>query len=163
MKIHPDQLKALEQEQAKTKQAQETDKGFGDLLAKEVGKTEQNAPAQGAVVPPPGAGMLSGQLLAAQAAAGTGETDAGQNVMESLENLVSNWEDYAARVGASTEGQNLRQANGMLESIENGVSDLKSKASGLSTANPELNAMIEEVEIMAVTERIKFNRGDYIA
>lgn len=162
MKIHPDQLKALEQEQAKTKQAQETVKGFGDLLAKEVGKAADNAQTT-AAVPPPGAGMLSGQLLAAQAAAGAGETVSGQNVMENLENLVNNWEDYAAQVGAAAEGPNLRQANGMLESIENGVSDLKNQVAGLPGENPELDAMVEEVEIMAVTERIKFNRGDYIA
>ncbi|MBU1003894.1 MAG: hypothetical protein KKE73_15390 [Proteobacteria bacterium] len=163
MKIHPDQLRALEQDQAKTKQAQETDKGFGDLLATEVGKTAESAKAQTTSLPPLGAGMLSNQLLAAQAAAGTGETQSGQNVMESLENLVSNWEDYAAQVGTTTEGPNLRQANGMLQSIENGVSDLRNKMAGLSGKNPELDAMVEEVEILAVTERIKFNRGDYIA
>jgi len=162
MKIHPDQLKALEQEQAKARQAQETDKGFGDLLAQEVDKTADSTQTS-SVVPPLGASYLSGQLLAAQASASAGETVSGQSVMENLENLVSNWEDYAAQVGATAEGQNLREANGMLENIESGVSDLKNQMAGMAGKNPELESMVEEVEIMAVTERIKFNRGDYIA
>lgn len=162
MKIHPDQLKAIEQEQAKAKRAKEADKGFGDLLAKEVGKAAGGAPAQAAAAPPPGAD-LSSQILAAQAAAGVGETsDSGRNVMESLETLLNEWENYAARLQAPSANLNLRQANGMLENIEQGVASLKTKNPGLEKDHPGLKAMVDEIEILAVTERIKFNRGDYI-
>lgn len=163
MKIHPDQLKALEQEQSKSGKAQQADKGFGDLLAKEMGKADAGAQAQGtAKMPPPGAGLLPGQILAAQATAGTGESTAsGGQVMENLENLMSDWENYAAGLESSTGNPNLRQADGMLGRIESGVEEIRKQMPG-GTGNPDLDAFVNEVEILAVTERIKFNRGDYM-
>jgi len=162
MKIHPDQLKAIEQEQAKSKRAQEADKGFGDMLAREIGKSGETTSAQASAVPPPGAGVSS-MILATQTVAGTGEnSDSGQTVMESLETLLDEWENYAARIQEPSQRLNLRQANGMLESIEHGVASLKDKYPGLEKDHPGLKAMVDEVEILAVTERIKFNRGDYI-
>lgn len=164
MKIHPDQLKALEQEQSKSGKSQKADKGFGDMLAKEMGKAEEGAKAhKAAAVPPPGAGLLPGQVLAAQAAAGTGEsTESGRQVMESLENLMSDWESYAARLESSTGSPNLRQAEGMLGRIESGVEEIRKQMPEGGSGNSELDAFVNEVEVLAVTERIKFNRGDYI-
>lgn len=162
MKIHPDQLKAIEQEQAKARRAEEADKGFGDMLAKEIGKAEGGSPAQAGAVPPPGA-SLSSMILASQAAQGTGEnSDSGQAVMDNLESLLDEWENYAARLQEPSESLNLRQANGMLENIEQGVASIKDKYPGLEKDHPGLKAVVDEVEILAVTERIKFNRGDYI-
>ena len=163
MKIHPDQLKAIEQEQAKAKAAQQVDKGFGNLLAKEVGASAQPAKAQGAVLPPLGGAALSGNILAAQAAKAGEPSESGHDVMERLENLLGEWETYASHLG-SAQGPGLRQANGTLEAIENEVASLKQKMSGTGTdENGELKAVLNEVEILAVTERIKFNRGDYIS
>lgn len=162
MKIHPDQLRAIEQEQAKSRRAAEADKGFGDLLAQEVGKVEGEAPSQTAAVPPPGAG-LSSVILAAQAAAGAGEnSDSGQKVMDNLDTLLDEWEQYATQLQAPSESLNLRQANGVLENIEQGVASLKDKYPGLGSDHPGLQAVVDEMEILAVTERIKFNRGDYL-
>ena len=161
MKIHPDQLKALEQDQAKAKAAQQVDKGFGELLAKEVGAPGQTETAQG-TLPPLGGTALSGNILAAQAALAGQPSESGQDVMERLENLMGDWETYASQIG-SAQGANLREANGSLEAIENGVAELKTKMSGLGKdADGDLEAVVQEVEILAVTERIKFNRGDYL-
>lgn len=161
MKIHPDQLRALEQEQAKSRSAQEADKGFGELLAKEVEGTAPTT-AQGAAAPPLGGAALSGNILAAQSAAGE-PSESGQEVMERLENLLGEWEAYANNLGSTAEGGGLRQANGNLETIENEVASLKQTMSGRGQeGDDELKAVIDEVEILAVTERIKFNRGDYV-
>lgn len=160
MKIHPDQLKALEQEQAKAKAAQKADKGFGDLLAKEVGAPAQDQKAQGAA-PPLGGTALSGNILAAQAAAAGQPSESGREVMERLENLMGDWETYSSHVG-SAGGQGLREANDALEAIEHEVAELKTKVSSVKDQGGELEAVVNEVEILAVTERIKFNRGDYI-
>ncbi|MCK9240704.1 hypothetical protein [Desulfocurvus sp.] len=162
MKIHPDQIRATEQEQARARRAAEADAGFGDLLAREVGKTREQDAAQPAA-PPPGAG-LSTMVLAAQAAAGVGEnTDSGQSVMDSLDTLMNEWEEYAARLQEPSASLNLRQANGVLEHIERGVASIKDRYPGLGDEAPGLQAVVDEMEILAVTERIKFNRGDYLA
>jgi len=162
MKIHPDQVRATEQEQARARRTAEADAGFGDLLAREVGKAEEQTAAQ-AVAPPPGAG-LSSMVLAAQAAAGTGEnSESGQSVMDNLETLLDEWEEYATQLQEPSASLNLRQANGVLENIEQGVAALKESYPGLGSAAPGLQAVVDEMEILAVTERIKFNRGDYLA
>ncbi|WP_461209733.1 hypothetical protein [Desulfocurvus sp. DL9XJH121] len=159
MKIHPDQLQALEQEQAKSKSAQQADKGFGELLAREVEGSASGDAARSAALPPLGGTALSGNILAAQAASGE-PSESGQEVMERLESLLGDWETYASSLG-SAGGASLRQANGALENIESEVASLKETMSG-KDADGELKAVLDEVEILAVTERIKFNRGDYI-
>lgn len=162
MKIHPDQLRAIEQEKAKSDRAKQQDKGFEDLLAKEVGKADGAGGKSAAAVPPPGAGMSS-MILAAQAAAGAdATTDSGHSVMESLESLLNEWENYAEDLQAAPESLNLRRANGTLENIEQGVASLKDSHPELEKDHPGLQAVVDEIEILAVTERIKFNRGDYI-
>jgi hypothetical protein len=39
---------------------------------------------------------------------------------------------------------------------------LKSSHPGLGKDHPGLQSVVDEMEILAVTERIKFNRGDYL-
>jgi hypothetical protein len=83
--------------------------------------------------------------------------------MDSLDTLMNEWEEYAARLQEPSASLNLRQANGVLEHIERGVASIKDRYPGLGDEAPGLQAVVDEMEILAVTERIKFNRGDYLA
>ena len=72
------------------------------------------------------------------------------------------WENYAATLQASGRDKGLRPAFGVLENIETGLKELKDKWPSLSRDHPGLKSVVDELEVMAVTERIKFNRGDYL-
>ncbi|NJB68200.1 hypothetical protein GGQ74_001873 [Desulfobaculum xiamenense] len=161
MKIRPDQIKAYEQEQAKQKRVHGDDEEFGRLLAGEIGKSGEASKTRGAVPTPPLSGLLTGQILAAQGANRSGESaQTGREAMEKLETVLDEWENYAENLGSAS--TNLRQAEGTLRGIENGIAGIREKWPGLAKDNPGMNALVDEVEIMAVTERIKLNRGDYI-
>lgn len=83
--------------------------------------------------------------------------------MDTLDNLLSRWENYAHQLAADPQG--LRNANGILEDISTEIGALKANWPQESTPQPlvpELRGMLDELEVMAVTERIKFNRGDYL-
>jgi len=162
MKIHPDQVKALDQEQVQAKIRKPSQEGFGEVLAKEVQKGESAAPSQGTAVKPPVSGALSNQILAAQGVPeGTGEKVPAGPLMENLESLLSEWENYAATLQSSGD-KDLRPAFGVLEEIESGLKEIKDKWPTLSQDYPGLKSVVDELEVLAVTERIKFNRGDYL-
>ena len=63
-------------------------------------------------------------------------------------------------MSSNTSSTGLKQANNMLANIEDSVRQLKAATPNLSSDSP-LNSMVNELEIMTVTERNKLNRGDY--
>lgn len=67
------------------------------------------------------------------------------------------WDSYAHALGTSTNDTALRDAWNLLEGIDNNLTQMKS----VRGKNPELDALLNELEIMATTEKFKFNRGDY--
>ncbi|PTN32742.1 hypothetical protein [Desulfonatronum sp. SC1] len=83
--------------------------------------------------------------------------------MDSLDNLLSRWEKYAHQLAAQP--PELRSANGILDEISTEIGALKANWPQQTPPQPmvpELRGVLDELEVMAVTERIKFNRGDYI-
>lgn len=83
--------------------------------------------------------------------------------MDSLDNLLSRWEKYAHQLTAEPLG--LRQANGILENIASEIGVLKAQWPQQAQPQPlipELRGVLDELEVLAVTERIKLNRGDYL-
>lgn len=83
-----------------------------------------------------------------------------QNTFDNASGTLDLWDMYAKKLSESQDS-NLREAYSILESIGNNVEQLKSNASNLQTPNFNLNSLINEMDIMATTEKIKFNRGDY--
>lgn len=115
---------------------------------------------------PHGAGsseMISQMLL--QNVGGEPEAYDQRDLLENTFNNASGtldlWDTYAKKLGSS-QNTDLREAYSILESIGNQVEQLKSNASNLNTPNFGLNSFINEMDIMATTEKIKFNRGDYV-
>jgi len=160
MKITTEYLQPLEGEQETRTRRTESGEGFGELLSRELGAQEGVAAAG---LQPPAAPLLPHQIAAAQGAAAVDESaTTGQGVMDTLENIMGEWENYASQIAGSGSGDALRKADGALTSIENDVAGLKSSYPDLGDDDPGLKSVVDEMEILAVTERIKFNRGDYL-
>lgn len=167
MKIRTEQLEALQQqEQARAKSKPETGK-FGDMLAQEVQKATSPAGLEKPQAPPPGANVIGvNQLLSAEPAEQVSKAEAvipsEREVMDNIDSLLNKWENYADTLKTGQPDENLRQAYGVLENIQTEVRELKGSVPNMDEAYPNLKSMVDELEIMTVTERIKFNRGDYI-
>ncbi len=160
MKVQLDQLQALYQGTEARKAKDSSGETFEDILARQVEQTSDDA-ATSTPIPPPGQGVAGLASLMQQAVQETSESsDAESAVMANVENLLNEWENYADQLGSGQEG-NLRKAYDALENIRTGVEKLKDEAPNLGQGSP-LNSLVNEMEVMAVTEQIKFNRGDYI-
>lgn len=165
MKVNPEQIRALQEAEAaqKARQAKEGDSSFGDLLAQEVANGAQGASDAVSAASPLAPPLNANALLNIGAINAVGDTnEAGQQVMAKLEGILSEWENYAARLEAPDGQVSLRGADDSLRDIESGVQDIREAWPGLHKDDPELNSVVDELEIMAVTERFKFNRGDYL-
>ncbi|WP_243439274.1 hypothetical protein [Fundidesulfovibrio soli] len=167
MKIQTDQITPVQQTGKVQKAAGAAGVSFGELLAREVGGPEASQTASAAAPLLSGAAGLA-QAVAAQAAVqGTSPTTAvqaasdRQAVMDNVNSLLSQWEKYAGQLADGGAGQ-LRQAYGTLENIQTGVKRLKDEHPGLDGQSPQLSSMVNELEVLAATEQIKFNRGDYL-
>lgn len=162
MIIQPDPISPVQQ----TGQVQQTTRSapsqnFGEVLAKEVDSVQAAQTAAAA----PSIGGVAGltQALAAQAATGVREPTTGERaVMDNVDNLLNQWEKYADQLASSQTSGSLRQAYGMLENIQSGVQKLKDENPGLAGQSPQLSSLVNELEVLTVTEQIKFNRGDYL-
>lgn len=158
MKIRPDQIEGIRQQdqQSRTDKADKAGKAFQELLNAEVGKGEKAAKP---LSPPPLPGMGGvNSLLNVQQVQSVDAAGAQRAVAEKVENLLDKVDDYAAEIESENAGGSLRRAHGLLDEIEQGVSGLKEQAA----SDPTLRGVVDELEVLSVTERIKFNRGDYL-
>ncbi|MFW6324780.1 MAG: hypothetical protein ACOC0U_06930 [Desulfovibrionales bacterium] len=156
MKIHPDKLTHLQDaETKKTENKQGAD--FQDLLKNEIQKGESSglSPGRSSASPLQGADPYF-QLRAVQSA----ELNNRQAVMDKLDSLLSRWDDYTSSLRSAR--PDLRKADQVLEDISQQLSQVRSNLGEGDTQDQGLNTMLDELEILTVTERIKFNRGDYI-
>jgi len=83
--------------------------------------------------------------------------------MDTVENVLDKWDQYAQNLQGAGGETNLKQAYGVLDDIDGTVQQLKSDNPDLAEKYPTLQGMVSELEAMTATERIKFNRGDYTA
>ena len=162
MKIQTDQLTALRQTTEQSRGTRESSDAFAAILAKETGSTSE-AQSTGLAAPP--LSSLAGiDLASLQGVASTDAvadiTEQERAVMNNMDTLLAKWEDYADTLAADSGGDSLKQAYGVLENIENGVRQLKEDLP--DGASPGLGSLVNEMEVMTVTEKFKFNRGDYL-
>ncbi|WP_147819825.1 hypothetical protein [Salidesulfovibrio onnuriiensis] len=155
MKIRPDQIEGVRQEQQKqANRVKQPQQAFGDLLNDEVSKASTPQQSQG-VVPP----LMVNPLLQTQA---TEKVDAvgeyEQGAINQMEGLLDKWDDYADKLGSA----GLKEAYGALEDISGEVSRLKEQYPDMAERNPGLSEVVNDLDAMAAAEKFKFNRGDYI-
>jgi hypothetical protein len=169
MKIHPDQLEGVRPDQTtRTDRGAQTGTAFGDILSQEVAQSAAQSGSQtaksSAVLPPPGGLEALGTLLGVQSVEATTPATSAENaIMDKVESVLDKWDQYAQNLQGASGQANLKQAYGVLEDIDGTVQQLKSDNPDLAEKYPQLQGMVSELEAMSVTERIKFNRGDYTA
>ncbi len=168
MKILPDQLERVRLEQQQSAQtnrgAQQTGDAFGDILSGEVAKTSSQSTASTASLPPPGGlGTLSA-LVGAQDVEATSEVNnSGSAIMDKVDSVLDKLDQYAQNLQGTSGDSSLKDAYGVLDDIDSAVQDIRSANPNLAQSNPGLQNVVSELEAMTMTERIKFNRGDYTA
>lgn len=153
MKITPDQLAALQSQQKKTSQSNQGE-GFMRLLAQEMqsGDTAQGAKAVFPATPQPGIGqILQASML---------HTSTERTIMDKMDALLTKWENYSQSL--ATPQHNLREGYRMLDDIRSQIREVKGDATAMAAGGQSLERMIEELDILTVTEEFKFNRGDYM-
>ncbi|WP_027720527.1 hypothetical protein [Maridesulfovibrio zosterae] len=161
MKISPEQIEALQQQQQQqSNKAKKVDgAAFGEFLNQEVQQGEKNKSV--AAPPVPGLHAMNPMLQVQQTAPVQSAQVSEGEFVGKVEKLFGDFENYAQQVGTASEG-GLKQAYSTLEGIQGGVDSLKKDWPGVASENPELGSIVSELEVMAVTEQIKFNRGDYV-
>jgi len=134
---------------------------FSDLLSKEI-QASSSATGGDSTVAPLGAGIAGiGNVLtteSATAVAAPNQTEL--DAMDNMESILNEWENYAGTLSSNTSSSGLKQANSMLANIEDSVRKLKEGTPQLGKDSP-LSSLVNELEVMTVTERNKLNRGDY--
>jgi hypothetical protein len=152
----------LQQEQAQKTQGKLPGESFGEFMAREAALLTANQATM--PVPPPGiaAGFdprfVTGDVLAAA----TLFQESAEGAASGLNGLLDELTAYALELGGR--GDPLRSAHGRLEGIESRLNALKADpaAGQVLAQNRGLAGIANELEVLAATERFKFNRGDYL-
>ena len=165
MKIHPDQLEGVRPDTTpQTHRVKQPSTAFGDLLTQEVAKTGTDAAKTSAPLPPPGGlGTLSALMGVGAVESVAPVQTAESTIVDKVDNLLDKWDQYAQNLQGTSGSADLKKAYGVLQDIDGTVQQLKGDNPDLAQAHPALQGVVSELEVMAVTERIKFNRGDYTA
>lgn len=70
--------------------------------------------------------------------------------------------DRYASMLSDRNADTLKSAYGELDALDSSLAELRKNLGRLSRAEPALEGMVNELEVLAATERIKFDRGDYL-
>lgn len=75
-----------------------------------------------------------------------------------LSETLAGFDKYAT----SLNGSSLKDAWGALSALENNIKGMRQDMGKLSQPDAELDSMLNEMEVLAATEKFKFGRGDYL-
>jgi uncharacterized protein YoxC len=164
MKITPEQLAALQREAQKQKSSRaESFEDFQKMLEQEVDKSQgpisTSAGEQTGKAPHLDMNSLHALMQTSATSSVLEQQTSGQQIMEQVDALLNKWENYAQQLQKPEEG--LKQSYQTLEEINSAVKMLQDNMPESGKQSEQLQPLLNELEIMAVTEKIKFNRGDY--
>ena len=155
-----DEYLRLQRQSQTTQHSPATNGTFDEILSDAL----TSPSAQGAVSPNPGTGqtemickMLLGSVDTQDEAYSA--IDPVQSAYNSASGTIELWNTYAQKLNNSQESTNLKDAYSILENIDQRVAKLKTNTVALQS--PEFNSLVNDLEVLTTTERIKFNRGDY--
>lgn len=152
MKITLDQLAALQLQQQKNTARPTSGEGFALALNQEMNLGTPIQSGQSVPMAMP----LVGLDQALQAAMLNKPTE--QTVMNKMDSLLSQWENYSQTIGAPN--GSLRDGYTQLAAIRENIQEVRGDMAH-SPANG-LQSILEELDILTTTEEFKFNRGDYL-
>lgn len=165
MNIRTDYLESLKRlEQSQKPSSVSGGEGFAAVFAQEIGRAEDmealSSPAvRNATIDP----SLFVNTL--------NETDTEETVSSADDatllrmftgqatDALHSWEEYAITLA---NGSTSRAAWSALDGLDGQVQALKKTLANFSQTEPELESVVNELEIMAATEKFKLNRGDYV-
>lgn len=166
MSISIEQLQAIQAQQAdsRKKSAPAPGEGFDSLLSSQI--SERAAPMTGLPTPPPGSrmgveGRANSMLLGNNAEPESAQESQLGSVANGVDKLLSGFETYATRLADGSSGS-LKAAHSLLQDLSQSVKTLRLDNLELTKANPSMDSILNELDVIATTERFKFNRGDYI-
>lgn len=163
MEINTQNMEALlhlqeQQAQLPRKQNGQTN-GFDALLERQISAQTAGLVPDNTLARTPG--MFAPVMLEPTEDANT--LDADSSVLMEAFNQASGtldlWDNYRQVLNSSN--TNLRDAWGVLQSIDSQVSQMRNNPA--LSQNHELDSLLNELEILTATEKFKFNRGDYIS
>lgn len=159
MKIQNEQLRALQEAEARRAKTLKDGDAFGALLTRQL----DSGPVQDAAAPEyalaPGLRSLRLDGLAGNAdpcAASLKEAAAGD-----MDDMLGAFERYSREL-ARDDKADLRRAFSLLEDMSSRMDGFASRFAGLRERQPELAAIFNELDVLVSTETFKFNRGDYL-
>ena len=76
--------------------------------------------------------------------------------------LLDSWDAYVNALSVAGAEGGLKAAYPLLENMEQQVWNLKQGAQPLAGKHVVLESLINELEVLTVAEKFKFNRGDYL-
>ncbi|MBQ7608298.1 MAG: hypothetical protein IJU76_10070 [Desulfovibrionaceae bacterium] len=166
---HMDELFRIERQQS-PQQAQKKVTGsaenFGDILNNALVAQEPSdtSPMYTSLLPRSEQADMISKMLLQPLNQDSGEALTPHFLQDTLANASGTldlWDSYAKTLESASGNNGLRDAYSILENIGVQISQLKNRAASLKSNDFGLNSLINELDIMATTERIKFNRGDY--
>ncbi len=168
MDIRTEQLQALlkQQELQAKKSPTSKSEGLGDFEATLQQEVTLGGAEKGIQTAPPPPGVqasLANQVLLMDAENISTSGEGGISSAEAFNQASSTMDmldQYANTLREPRHG-NLRDAYTALEDVASHVQTLKHQSGDLLEQNNELAGLVNELEILATTEKFKFNRGDY--
>lgn len=170
MKIQTEQLDSLfkQQELLAKKPAGPAQQDFGTTLAKELG-FGAGAKTSGTLPLPGSQNAVVGQMLLGAtentAAPATDMEATLQQALQQASGALDTWDSYVGalqQAGTTGTQATLRDAYGLLQGLDGQIAALKQGAQPVLGQNPGLANIVQELDVMAATEKFKFNRGDYV-
>lgn len=167
MNIRTDYLETLQRQQETNRKNTEVPAGadgFAALFSQEIGQNGQAGAAGVVDASRPanhGASLEAAMLVSGMgipAAAEEGDASLLKTIAGQASGLLEAWDQYAA---ALSDGGSQKNAWTQLLGMDDQVRALRGSLGGLGESNPALENIVNELEIMAATEKFKLNRGDY--
>lgn len=162
MKISNEQLRALQDAEARRVKTGKPSEEFGALFTRQLDAEQPQGAAaleNGAALAPGLRPMPVSGLAEDSAQAST--LTAAQEAAGKMESMFDTFESYAGEL-ALNDKTNLRGAYALLENMNSQIAEFKTRFPNAGSEQPEVASMLNELDVLVTAETFKFNRGDYI-
>lgn len=134
--------------------------GFDQVLAQALQKNQGNQDVQQTQAAQAAEDVAAVQPVDEEGPSRVPVTQAQKQLLNEVENLLGHWEEYAQQLENSA---SLKDVYASLERVAQAVDKLRQAAPNAAAGQAALEDVVGELDVLAVTELFKFNRGDYQA
>jgi DNA repair ATPase RecN len=156
MKINPEQINQLRNQEQNQQRTQKNQEDFARLLDQEAEKANKADPV--AAGKSGNRENISSSTYLQVSLLNNNPSES--TAMDNLDNILSKWERYADQLNSPQ--SSLKDAYAGLEEISRAVEDMKEKVDP-DKHGAQIRNVLNELDVMTTTEMIKFNRGDYLS